>query len=138
VFPKKVKRHIPMLLNDLKSFFLNPVNSIKNKSKALITKITSKSFVESKEFYQQIEKISAKHWVALKNYEVEPFDGKVYLFKAKINVHNVDDKEFLGWKKYAEKGVEKYMVPGDHLSMLLNPNAEELALVLQHTLDANG
>jgi len=65
---------------------------------------------------------------------MEPFDGKVYLFKAKICVHYVYDMEFLGWQKYAMRGVELYEVPGDHLSMLLPPQVGEFALILDEAL----
>jgi len=66
---------------------------------------------------------------------MEPFNNKVYLFKAKICVHYVNDTAFLGWKNYAKKDVELFEVPGDHLSMLLTPHVEQFALILEKTLD---
>jgi thioesterase domain-containing protein len=92
---------------------------------------------ESKSFYQLIKKIKHKHLFAFRNYKMEPFDGKVYLYKANICVHYVYDSEFLGWKKYACGGVILRNVPGDHLSMLLPPNVEVFASVLSSSLDNN-
>ena len=66
---------------------------------------------------------------------MEPFDNKVYLYKAEICVHYVYDTEFLGWKKYAKGGVEVLDVPGDHRSMLLPPNVEVFASILSKNLD---
>ncbi|HEY9535686.1 MAG TPA: hypothetical protein VIQ77_14185, partial [Mucilaginibacter sp.] len=70
-----------------------------------------------------------------RNYKMEPFNGKVYLFKAKICVHYVYDTEFLGWKKYALGGVELYDVPGDHLTMIRPPHVEVFASILSDSLD---
>jgi len=47
----------------------------------------------------------------------------------------VDDTEFLGWKKYAKKGVEICEVAGDHLSMLLHPNVDDFAVKLQNGIN---
>ena len=137
LFPKKVKRHFPALISFLKSSFFQPVatfkNQFQNRSPNILAKYFSKR--ESKTFYRLIKKIREKHLVAFRSYSMVPFDGKVHLYKAKICVHYVDDATYLGWKKYARGGVELYEIPGDHLSMLLPPNVEEFAAVLQKTLD---
>jgi thioesterase domain-containing protein len=90
---------------------------------------------ESQQFYEQIETITKKNLIAFRNYTMEPFDDKVYLFKAKIPTYYVDDTEFLGWKQYAKQGIELYEVPGDHLSMIESPNVEEFAPLLQKSIN---
>ena len=137
LFPKKVKRHFPALISFLKSSFFQPVTTFKNQFQNVSLNILAKYFSkqESKTFYRLIKKIREKHLIAFRNYSMVPFDGKVHLYKAKICVHYVDDAKHLGWKKYARKGVALYEVPGDHLSMLLPPNVEEFAAILQKTLD---
>ena len=90
---------------------------------------------ENYTFYQRIENIRKIQDTALLNYRIEPFDAKVYLFKAKVCVHYVYDTETYGWTKCAKKGVEVQLVPGDHLSMLELPNAEEFAIKLQAVLN---
>ena len=136
LFPRKVKRNIPKMLAFLKSSLLQPITTIKDQTEILSKKIlTSKK--ESKLFYQQVKKIQNKHLIAFRNYQMTPFNDKVYLFKAKICVHYVNDTQFLGWKKYAKGGVEVLDVPGDHLSMFVSPNVQKLALILQKTLDSN-
>lgn len=140
LLPKKIKRRFTKAISFLKASFNQPIATFKdefqNLSQSIVTKLNSKR--ESKKFYQQIKKIKDKHLIAFRNYRMEPFDAKVYLYKAKICVHYVDDAEFLGWKKYAKKGVELHEVPGDHRSMLLPPNVKEFASILQKSLDQCG
>ena len=64
-----------------------------------------------------------------------PFNGEVYLYRADICVHYVVETQFLGWKTFAKDGVIVRGVPGDHLSMLLSPNVQQLASVLQNDLN---
>jgi amino acid adenylation domain-containing protein len=132
LLPKKVKRNFPKLLTFVKTSFLQPIATFKGQSQILSKKIFKR---ESKKFYQQIKKIKDKHLIAFRNYQMLPFDKQVYLFRAKICVHYVNDTEFLGWKNYAKNGVVVMEVPGDHLSMLESPNVEKLALILQKMLD---
>jgi len=136
LLPKKIKRYLPRLVSFLKSAMHHPIITLKDGFQILSQKILGPfSKRDSKNFYRQIKKINDKHLIAFRNYLMEPFDDKVYLYKAKICTHYVDDTEFLGWKKYAKKGVELYEVPGDHLSMLLPQNVEEFASILQRSID---
>jgi len=137
LLPRKIKKYLPKLISFLKSVVHHPITVLKSEFKNLSQKIFFKPYSksDSKKFYQQMKKIKDKLRVALHNYSIEPFDDKVYLYKAKICTHYVDDVEFLGWNKYAKKGVEIYEIPGDHLSMLIPPNVEEFALILQRGID---
>ncbi|MGF7039430.1 non-ribosomal peptide synthetase [Mucilaginibacter lappiensis] len=132
LLPKKVKRNIPKLLTFIKNSVTQPVSTFKNQSQQVSKKRFKK---ESEKFYQQIGKIKEKHLVAFRKYQLGPFDNKVYLFRAEICVHYVNDTKYLGWKNYARQGVEVLEVPGDHLSMLETPNVEKLAGILERTLD---
>jgi thioesterase domain-containing protein len=66
---------------------------------------------------------------------MEPFDGFVYLFRATHCLHYTNDKVYLGWRKYALKGMKEFLIPGDHRTMLLKPNVEVFAKTLQEVLD---
>jgi amino acid adenylation domain-containing protein len=133
LIPRKVKRNLPRIISLAKSTLKNPKGTLQQSLKKIRSKRALKQ--DSKEFYQQIKKIQNKLRVALKNYVIQPFDDKVYLYKAKTCTHYVDDAEFFGWTKYAKKGVEICEVSGDHLSMLLHPNVEDFAVKLQHGLN---
>ena len=88
-----------------------------------------------KEGLDLLEQIIAKHEIAFENYTMKPYDGIVDLFKAQVRLYFVDDNKYLGWKKYALKGVRVHSVPGDHELMLLPPNDKEFAHALQRALD---
>ncbi|MCO5948043.1 non-ribosomal peptide synthetase [Mucilaginibacter flavidus] len=133
LIPRKVKRNLPRIISLAKSTLADPKGTLQQSLKKIHSKRALKQ--DSKEFYRQIKKIQNKLRVALKNYVIQPFDDKVYLYKAKTCTHYVDDVEFLGWTKYAKKGVEVCEVSGDHLSMLLHPNVEDFAVKLQYGLN---
>ena len=82
-----------------------------------------------------LDLIIEKHEIAFHSYVMSPYDGIVDLFKAQVRVYFVDDSKFLGWKKYALKGVRVHNVPGDHEKMLLPPNDKAFARALQNALD---
>ncbi|MDO3643710.1 non-ribosomal peptide synthetase [Mucilaginibacter sp. L3T2-6] len=133
LIPRKIKRNILRIISFTRLTIKNPGGTLRH----LIKNIRSKRGLkqDSKEFYRQIKQIQTKLRVALRNYSIEPFDDKVYLYKAKICTHYVDDAEFYGWTKYAKKGVEICEVSGDHLSMLLPPNVEQFAVKLQQGMN---
>jgi len=136
VFPKKVKRNLPKLLSFLKSLLSEPLALAKKQYKRIVQRMLEKtSKRDAKSFYQKIKNIKQKHLIAFRKYPMEAFDDKVYLYRADICVHYVNDPEFLGWKKFAKKGVELYHIPGDHLSMLLPPNVKDFASILQKSID---
>lgn len=136
LLPKKVKRHLPKLLMFIRTLFSHPIELLKQKYQLFAQKRLEKnSQRDAKSFYQKIKNIKQKHLIAFRKYPMETFDDKVYLYRADICVHYVNDPEFLGWKKFAKKGVVLYHVPGDHLSMLLPPNVKEFASILQKSID---
>lgn len=133
LIPRKVKRHLPRLVTSLKNGLANPrrvFNTLLQKCR-----INGAGYAGSKKYYRRIRVIQDKLRLALQKYSLEPFDDKVYLFKAKTCDHYVDDAVYLGWKKYAKKGVEIFDVPGNHLSMMVMPNVKEFALILQQGID---
>jgi amino acid adenylation domain-containing protein len=137
LFPRKVKRNLPIYIEVLKSLLMHPLATFKKKYRDISNRAAADrlSRKNSRNFYLLIKKIKAKQLAAFRDYVMESFDGEVYIYKAKICVHYVDDRDFLGWKNYAKSGVIVRDVPGDHLSMLLSPQVEEFASILQRDLD---
>lgn len=139
---KKVARQIPKFIWIMKSLFTRPASTISYQT-FLIKKFVNsagKKFRKSEQvhvgpFFSQLDKINEKHWQAFNNYELKPFNDQVYLFRAMERVYYVNDFKYLGWSKYAQKGVRIYEVPGNHKTMLLPPNAYEFGQALQHALD---
>ena len=90
---------------------------------------------ETDEQLQAWKRIAEQNDIAYYNYKIKPFDGTIDLFKARKRIYFVDDFKFLGWKKYALKGVNVHVVPGDHKTMLQSPNDKELAKAMQNCLN---
>ncbi|AYL95789.1 non-ribosomal peptide synthetase [Mucilaginibacter celer] len=130
LLPKKAKRHFPRMMQALRF----SINQWFNGS-AQQPEVPAENKKDSREFYKLIQKIRNKHITAFRNYPLEPFDGTLYLYKARISVHYVEYGKYLGWEKYAQKGVELFEIPGDHFSMLQTPYVAELGAVLQKNID---
>ncbi len=139
---KKIKRQVPKFFWILKSLYNRPKTTINYQLylllanvKSITKKISGADKADFNEFYKQLDKINEKHWHAFNNYNLTPFNDRIYLFRARERIYYVNDFKHLGWKKYAKKGVRVYDVPGDHKTMLLPPNARQFAIALQHALD---
>ncbi|MDB5010564.1 MAG: amino acid adenylation protein, partial [Mucilaginibacter sp.] len=124
LIPKKIKRHYPKLLTYLKSSILQPA-AAEDDPELIEESIHSHNPFgmlnrkASNEFSSAVAKeLKNKRFRAFKNYQIEPFDDEVYLLKAKISVHYIDYGKYLGWEKYAKKGVKLNEVSGDHFSIL--------------------
>jgi thioesterase domain-containing protein len=84
------------------------------------------------------EAIEAAFRAALPRYDVKPYAGRVTLFRPKLNVAYSlsggrwlsETRQFLyednGWTKFV-RDLAVYEVPGDHDSMVLEPNVRVLA-----------
>ncbi|MCL4693050.1 MAG: hypothetical protein KJ060_11140, partial [Candidatus Hydrogenedentes bacterium] len=86
----------------------------------------------------------ARHWIrialantrAFKRYKLRPIKGKITLFVAERRITakaNVDESR--GWSGFAQGGVDVRTVPGDHFSILRNPNVKICAGILRQTAE---
>ncbi len=82
-------------------------------------------------------KIMDQYSKALDAYEVKPYYGTIDLFLSKIKIYYLSDMQYLGWGKYALKGIRRHKVEGDHDNMILPPNTESFAKKLQEVMDKN-
>lgn len=84
-----------------------------------------------------IEKIRKINHKAMDEYVLSPYNGEIVLFKAKIKTFLVGEKEFYGWKPFANK-VIPIEVEGDHNSMIDDQNlSKAFASKLQAIMDSN-
>tara|TARA_R110000868_G_scaffold410885_2_gene700717 strand:- start:696 stop:983 length:288 start_codon:yes stop_codon:yes gene_type:complete len=85
--------------------------------------------------FHRVLKMEQNHIKATDNYYIRPQDIVIDLFKAEEEINLVHDKKFLGWKKFAKKGVRRHMVHGNHIDMFDKSNVEVFATKLQYVLD---
>ncbi|HVW15130.1 MAG TPA: amino acid adenylation domain-containing protein [Mucilaginibacter sp.] len=135
IMPKVVKRYLPRFMGGEKSLRKQLAYVIKTRTEAIGDKVGIAKKPESRLYYALLNELIGQYQSALDRYTMKPVDARVHLFKAKINVHYNNDKEYLGWKKFAKNGVELLAVPGDHLDMLKLPNAAVFGRILQNALD---
>ncbi len=64
--------------------------------------------------------------VAIENYQPEPYDGRLVLFRASEQQHAGGAYD-LGWSRLSKQGVEIHDLPGDHERLFLEPNIDQLA-----------
>jgi amino acid adenylation domain-containing protein len=80
------------------------------------------------------KKLEAAHQRALWNYVPTPFDGRLDLFRA-INQKEIWYKDpVLGWAGLALGGIQVHDIPGDHISIVAEPNVRALAEKLRQCL----
>jgi hypothetical protein len=141
-YRKKIMRQFPKLLWLIKSFIKHPSTTLNYQIMLFLKKLRKTGYSlglikkrKLDDVYTRIQLINQKHQAAFKAYDLIPFNNSVYLFKAKKRVYFVDDFKYLGWQKYAQKGVKVFEVPGDHATMLQQPNVCEFGKTLQNALD---
>lgn len=87
-----------------------------------------------KQFNVPIELLE-HHNKATSEYTITPQDLVIDLFRADEEVNFVHDRDLLGWKKIASKGIRKHMVKGNHVDMFEKPQVKDFSIILQKVLD---
>jgi amino acid adenylation domain-containing protein len=141
-FGRKILRQFPKLIWFTRSLVQHPIETlahqkryVKRQIQAVLQPDRLSAPVVADTPLDHMGRIMQKHEIAFQAYTMKPYDGIVDLFKAQFRIYFVDDSKYLGWKKYALKGVRVHDVPGDHEKMLLPPNDKVFAQALQRALD---
>jgi aspartate racemase len=76
---------------------------------------------------------------ASEKYILKPYPGRVTLFVAEDSFNGVFEvASDLGWSSLVQDGLDVYPVPGNHVSMLEDPNVEILAKNIQALFPQSG
>jgi len=92
-------------------------------------------YIRFKDF-RQLVLINRVQAVAWSNYKPKEYPGRITLFRSEESVAEARGRPDLGWGELAKGGVEIHDVPGDHISMLQEPNVQVLARRLYESLSA--
>jgi len=144
-FVKKIFNRVSLLIMQfLYSFVLfanDPKRTIQYKSTVIKRRIIRlfwkvKGTEEKREGFfaydNEIDEASAK---AKRNYYQKPLNIAVDLFRAKKKTFYMADFKYLGWRKFALKGVNVHDIPGEHNTIFAPPHDKEFAVELQKCLD---
>ncbi|WP_282049074.1 non-ribosomal peptide synthetase [Maribacter aquivivus] len=96
-----------------------------------------KTTVSKTDYDWEYEDRIIEHNKVVDRYHLKPLPIKVDLFRIQDVIDYTHDSVNLGWKSFAENGIELHYVPGDHLSMFSPPNDTVLSASLQRVLDNN-
>src|SRR5690606_9653136 len=96
-----------------------------------LKQLLSSGYVVHDDFFSYDEEINRSYSVAYHKYKMKPLDIKVCLFRTKKRVYFLDDLKYLGWTKFATKGVEVYEIDGDHKTFILPPYDKAFASIFQ-------
>jgi thioesterase domain-containing protein len=78
--------------------------------------------------YFQIYKLNG---AALSRYAPTPYDGEITLFRCAAPGEGEAAEADLGWSRLAKRGVKIVQVPGDHHTIIKEPDVHELARELR-------
>lgn len=134
--PSKVIRFLNRQVRKAAFFGGNMMHSpreVINYQWSVLNRKLNKSFqvAEDEQIYDYGMPVIEAYNNAYDNYILKPLDVKVHLFRVKERTYFVDDRTYLGWMKYAKKGVSVYDVRGDHKTFILPPHNEHLIKMIE-------
>jgi thioesterase domain-containing protein len=71
---------------------------------------------------------------AIAQYQPQPYEGRITLFRASEHATPMHADPKLGWGRWASGGVDVFEVPGNHVTMFREPTIAELAAQLERCL----
>jgi amino acid adenylation domain-containing protein len=86
-------------------------------------------------FFGYMNKVDKINDQAMYEYIMKPIELDIHVFRALIHRFYAKDFKYLGWKKYAKKGVHIYDIPGEHNLIFAAPNDKDFGRILQGVLD---
>jgi aspartate racemase len=85
---------------------------------------------------QALRSVEEGCWMAARRYVPHAYDGRVILFLAEQRSPSFSGDSRGGWNQLALGGMEVHVIPGDHVSILKEPNIQVLAEQLKACMAA--
>jgi thioesterase domain-containing protein/acyl carrier protein len=140
-----VNYFLQLNLQEKKSFWLEKRHSLKNNLKATIESIAYKLDPRPGRplpYRLRENAVTTNLRAAVLTYDPQVYSGKVTLFRASASIYqSVDgspDSQELGWDEFAGGGLEVHQVPGNHSTLITEPNVQVLAAQLKPCVDRAG
>lgn len=128
---RKVPFYTWSFISNPKDAFMYQVISMKKRFRKLQTTET----LVPEEFNEYEAGIYRRYSDALDAYLLSPLDVKITLFRVQERLYFLDDLVYLGWGRFARKGVDVRVVPGDHKTFLFPEHGKQLAGIIQRSLN---
>jgi amino acid adenylation domain-containing protein len=142
----RARKHLDHLrtltLSQKAQYFLNIVIKLRKRLKRNLThkykKVVRVAFAQFEQpipkEYIQIEDTIRK---AGRKYKPEKYEGRIMFFRAEHQPAGIVPDRFLGWEPFAVGGMEIHDVPGDHITLMKEPNIRIVAEKLTECLRLN-
>jgi thioesterase domain-containing protein len=98
------------------------------------SEVALKDVIDMKNYPKDYVKYAETHWQALTHYHPTPYSGEIHLFRARKQSLS-HFSHTLGWELLAGDRVQVTVIPGNHDTMLQEPNVQILAGRLKQILD---
>jgi amino acid adenylation domain-containing protein len=85
---------------------------------------------------QRLLQVFKGHILAANDYQIQPYQGRVDLFLAEGGIGADSLASIAGWQEFVTQGPNVHWIPGDHHTMVAEPNVRVLAEKLQICLGA--
>ncbi|HEX8288567.1 MAG TPA: thioesterase domain-containing protein, partial [Pyrinomonadaceae bacterium] len=116
-------------------YFLEKAGYKTRKYKNLLWRIMQKlGFGKEQTVSTTIRDIEEINYMAIKKYVPKLYSGTVTFFCAVEEV--CPEENLTGWRFLAQGGVDVVEVPGDHQTLIKEPNVQHLAVALEKTISA--
>lgn len=79
---------------------------------------------------QILRTIAEANWLAANEYTPKPFPGRMALIRCREKSFFDGPDDYLGWGGLAEGGIAVFDAPGDHHTLMSEPNVGELGRIL--------
>jgi len=128
-------RKIPFIIKTLIEYPAEAFQYQKMMIKGKIPGLKVESNANAEVYTPHESEINNTYARVIQSYGIKPLDISISLFRAKKKLYFIDDSKYMGWKKYALKGMKLYDVPGDHKTFIEPPNSETFVEILQKAID---
>src|SRR5262249_59162332 len=95
---------------------------------------TKTSASQAGSFEQNLRRVFEANSQAERHYKPEAYPGKITLFWSSATTTRSYLDRRLHWGELAANGFEVHAIPGDHMSMIEEPNVQVLASKLQSVM----
>jgi thioesterase domain-containing protein len=139
----KIKLVLNIIIAQL-NFFLNEPESYLGRKKRAVERKINSLFTKMKlnpnpqfanEATNSLAKVTKNNTTILNKYNLTPYNGPVYLFRAKTREKYVEDPKLYGWTSYVEK-VNVINIGGHHDIIFKRPEiVKDIAKKIQKVLD---
>lgn len=135
----KIVRQFKKIPFIFKSFIKYPLDTLQYQAEIILFKIQNlfSSSIKSRNEHltPYEEEIYKNYHIAHENFIIHEADLKVSLFRAEKRLYYLDDPIYLGWDQFAKKGVDIYVLPGDHATFLTAPLNADFSKKLQEVIN---